>query len=620
MCGIAGFVGPGDQAVLGVMIENLAHRGPDGQGIYSDAERQLFLGHARLAVLDLDHGAQPMWDAAKDIGVIFNGEIYNHKALRKELEARGHQFLSHHSDTEVLIHGYREWGKSLVEQLNGMFAFCLFDRMNNRLLLARDRMGEKPLYYFNNTKLFAFASEPLALFSHPQIPRMFDEQGVQKFFAYGYSPGETTVFKGVKKVLPGQILIYDLTTRRMIQERYFTFRISPEEGLNNRSEHALVEELRDLLRQAVALRLEADVPVGLFLSGGIDSGAVLAMARQLRSADMVDAFTIGFREESFDESEFAELAVGHFGCRHHLRKVTLDNARDLIGPIFTHLGEAFGDPSILPTSILAAFAREKVTVALSGDGGDELFAGYDPFVALRPAGFYETWVPKPLHKVMRRAANHFPVSVKNMSIDFKIKRVLLGLSYPKPIRLPVWMSTIEPDDMVSFFAKPLPPEVLYSEAIEVWNDNLTGNDVDRSLEFFTRLYLPDDILFKTDRASMMHSLEARAVFLDNGIVNFAMHLPHIYKFRNGRRKWLLKKALEGLIPRELIERKKKGFGIPLAAWLRDWSPPNLKTGPMINDDEVLSRWQHHKNRRSDERLFLWAWLSLQEIAANKNDQ
>ena len=597
------------------MMDRLVHRGPDGEGWFEDPEQRVYLGHRRLAVIDLHHGAQPMWDADRQIGVVYNGEIYNHTALRKELEAKGHRFLTDHCDTEVLIHGYREWGRSMLERLNGMFALCLLDRPGNKLLLARDRMGEKPLYYYSGDGLFAFASEPHALFEHPEVALNLDNEGLQKLFAYGYSPGKSTVFKDVWKLHPGEAMTYDLASGSMKLERYFTFRLEPDPTMAERPPQELADELMELLERAVALRLEADVPLGLFVSGGIDSSAILACACGQRRPDSINAFTIGFKEKSYDESEFAILAARHFGCRHHLRTLTIDDTRKNLTGLFSDLGEPFGDPSILPTSTLSAFARESVTVALSGDGGDELFAGYDPFSALRAADIYAKSVPKPIHGLARQIANYLPLSDRNMSFDYKIRRGLMGLSYPKSIRLPVWMSPVEPDEMKAFFADPLPAEQLYSEAVEVWNDSVTGNDIDRTLEFFTRLYLPDDILLKTDRAAMMHSLEVRAVFLDNDIVDFAMRLPREFKFRDGRRKWLLKEALDGVLPKDLIERRKKGFGIPVGAWLRELEPPSPRTDGVMNNDEVMRRWHSHREGRADNRLLLWTWYGLQEALA-----
>jgi asparagine synthase (glutamine-hydrolysing) len=387
MCAIAGFTGSGDSSAIRAMINRLAHRGPDGEGVYEDTNHSLYLAHKRLAVVDIVNGAQPMWDSEHEICIIFNGEIYNHRDLRKSLEDIGVRFQTSHSDTEVLIYGYRQWGVELFSRLNGMFALCLYDKKRAQLVLARDRMGEKPLYYVDQGSVFAFASEVDALFAHPGIFKRLDPAGIQKFFAYGYAPGASSVFVNVRKLGPGEFLIYNLRKRTSQHRKYFTFRIEPSVEQQNMRDEDLAEELRDLVDRAVALRLQADVPVGLFLSGGIDSSAILSSATSHHPVENIAAFTIGFREASFDESQFARIAASHASCRHHCREVTVDSAKSLAGPIFRHLGEPFGDASILPTFILSGFAKERVTVALSGDGGDELFAGYDPFLALVPARF-----------------------------------------------------------------------------------------------------------------------------------------------------------------------------------------------------------------------------------------
>src|SRR5262245_50512269 len=338
MCGIAGFVGPGGIEAARAMMHRLAHRGPDGATIHEEPDRPLFLVHTRLAILDPLHAGQPMWNGDRQIGLIFNGEIYNHAALRTELEAKGHRFATDHSDVETVVHGYAEWGVNVFSRLNGMFALCIFDRRANRLVLSRDRMGEKPLYFIERANLFAFASEPNALFAHPAIPRVLDERGVQKFFAYGYSPGETTVFRGVRKLLPGEILSLDLASRKASHDRFYVFRIEPKASAVGRPEGELADELGELIDRAVALRLVADVPVGLFLSGGIDSTAILAAVCCQQPANKVDAFTIGFEEMSFDESAAACMAAKFAGCRHHLRMLSIDSTRNMVAGIFRHLG------------------------------------------------------------------------------------------------------------------------------------------------------------------------------------------------------------------------------------------------------------------------------------------
>src|SRR5579862_630520 len=299
MCGIAGFVGLGDRGDLAAMTTALAHRGPDGDGLHVDEAARVFLGHRRLAILDIEGGRQPMWNADGTIGIVFNGEIYNHPELRQELEARGHVFRSSHSDTEVLIHGYAEWGETLPQKLNGMFAFAIYDRTRRRLFLARDRFGEKPLYYYAQPGLFAFASELSALRAHRRFDATIDRLALQRFFAFGYLPAPSALYRGAAKLPGGHSLTFELTSGAVRTHRYWQFRIEPDESLDDSAENRLAEELRHLLGQAVKRRLMSDVPLGLFLSGGIDSAAVLAAAAQHLPAREIRTFTIGFTQPSF---------------------------------------------------------------------------------------------------------------------------------------------------------------------------------------------------------------------------------------------------------------------------------------------------------------------------------
>jgi asparagine synthase (glutamine-hydrolysing) len=592
------------------MTDTLAHRGPDDSGLHIDAVNGVHLGFRRLAVIDLAGGHQPMWNEDHSICVVFNGEVYNHAELRAALVARGHVFQSDHSDTEALVHGYEEWGDALPERLNGMFAFVIWDQTRRRLFAARDRFGEKPFFYANGPGYFAFASELSALTRHPAVGREVDPVSIQKFFAYGYLPAPNALWRGTRK-LPGgwrlSVCLDDLEPRA---EPYWRFAIETEDHAPADRIPALAEELRALLDQAVSRRLISDVPLGVFLSGGIDSSSVLALAARHRTAASLDTFTIGFTEPSFDESAHARAVADAIGSRHHERILDFDTAKALIPDVLGRLDEPTGDASILPTYLLSAFARETVTVALSGDGGDELFAGYDPFAALGPAALYDRLVPEPVHLLFRRMAGWLPRSAANMSFDFKVRRALMGLSYPTNVRLPVWMSPLEPARMGELFDKPLPVEELYSEAITVWDRATARNPVDRALEFFTNLYLQDDILAKTDRASMMVSLETRAIFLDNDLVDFCARLPHGYKYRGGERKFLLKQAMRGLIPDAVARRPKKGFGVPLARWLRRMPAPRSVNVAGTQAGWMANRWSAAHAGQEDERLLLWGWMSL----------
>lgn len=639
MCGIAGFVGRGDRSVLQRMTDAIQHRGPDAEGHWLDANAGIYLGHRRLSIVDLSGGAQPMWTRDGAVGVVFNGEIYNHAELRAELKARGCEFVTDHSDTEVLLHGYREWGDAFVERLNGMWAFVIYDRARRRLFGSRDRFGKKPLYYFHEGSTFAFASELPALLQHPDCPRNLDALSLKKYFAYCYIPAPRSIYERVWKLPGGHSLSYDLGSGKLKTWTYWEFVLEPHDSpplpsgssmilrdsaarcranWDDARINALCEELRATLEAATKRRLMSDVPLGVFLSGGIDSSGIAALAAKHVPAGQLNTFSIGFNEASFDESSYARLVAERLGTRHREDILDLDKSVALLPDIVATLDEPLGDGSLLPTYLLSRFTRQHVTVALGGDGGDELFAGYDPFRALRKAELYAKLVPHPVHEAIRLVAARLPVSHANISLDFKIKRTLMGLSYPAPLWNAVWMSALEPRDLDQLFREPSEPEELYSEAIAAWDrgNRQSGSDniVDRALQFWTRLYLQDGILAKVDRASMMCSLEARSPFLDIEVVDLARRIPWQLKLRGGETKWILKKALAPLLPREIIERPKKGFGMPIGRWLREgkFEFDHARTFPHLDVQFAERKHAAHLAGKSDERLFLWSYWLLSQ--------
>ncbi len=603
MCGIAGFVGAGDREALARMTERLAHRGPDADGFFFDDAAQVFLGHRRLSIIDLTCGAQPMATADGDVVIVFNGEIYNHLELRAELEARGCIFQTDHSDTEVLLHGYRTFGEEFVSLLNGMWAFAIWDRTKKRLFLSRDRFGKKPLYWFANQGTFAFSSELTSLALHPNAPRNLSEKALQKFFAYALIPAPHTPIQGIWKLPAGHNLTLDFGGTPNVS-RYWRFQIEPEESWNQRSENDLAEELRSLLDGAVRRRLMADTPLGVFLSGGIDSTLVAALAAR-HAGPGLHTFSIGFNEASFDESPFSDRAAKFLGTIHAREILSLDDACEILPQILSHLDEPQGDNSLLPTWLLSRFTRRHVTVALGGDGSDELFAGYDTFRGLGKAALYDKAVPGPLHEIFRALTGLLPVSHSNLSLDFKIKRGMRGASYPPAYWNAVWLGALEPKEIADLFSTRVNPEELYSEAIETWESCAQKTLIDRTLQFYTEIYLQDGILAKVDRASMMHGLEARSPFLDIEVANFARRLPSHFKLRGGTTKYLLKKAAEPLIPDDIIYRKKKGFGTPVGAWFRTGRIKPVDTGVFCT-----SKLAAHRAGRQDERLYLWCQMSL----------
>jgi asparagine synthase (glutamine-hydrolysing) len=610
-------VGGGTVADLRAMGAAIVHRGPDGEGVEVDQATGVHLLHRRLAIIDLAGGAQPMWDRDHSVGVIFNGEIYNHRELRAGLAARGHVFLTDHSDTEVLVHGYKEWGEDLPSKLNGMFAFAIHDRARGRLFFARDRMGKKPLYYCCTPGLFAFASELTALLRHPGVAGRVDRTSLRKLFAYGFIPSPRSLYEGIHRLPGGHQMTFELARPGAVEVRkYWEFSIEPPAAIPSNPEALWGEELRHLLGQAVHRRLMSDVPLGIFLSGGIDSSAVLAYAADLMPKGKVETFSIGFREPSFDESGYARAVAAHFGSIHHEEILSIERARELVPEVLGRLDEPFGDASIVPTYQLCEFARRRVTVALGGDGGDEIFAGYDPFKALGVARWFNALVPAWMKGGVRRLADLLPVSDANMSLDFRIKRGLRGASLAPQFWNPAWLGPLDPAELAELFAEPVAVEEIYAEAIQVWESSRATHIVDKTLEFYTRLYLPDDILAKADRASMMVSLEVRSPFLDQDVVEFARFIPHEYKFRNGQTKYLLKEALRGVVPDEILNRPKKGFGIPLTRWLRSWNDDGFGRAAALvrNPGWVAATLGDHKAGKRDQRLALWCLLALEHHA------
>ncbi|MGI9591487.1 MAG: asparagine synthase (glutamine-hydrolyzing) [Myxococcota bacterium] len=614
MCGIAGFAGRGDAMDLHRMSAALAHRGPEADATWSESGDGLQLANRRLAVVDPATGAQPMWTPGRELGVVFNGEIYNHRELRRELEQAGHHFASDHSDTEVLLHGWRAWGEALVPRLNGMWAFALLDRARRRLFLSRDRFGQKPLYWTRRPGLFAFASEARALVAHAGVPSDLSPAAVRKYFAHGYVPAPHAIYEGVWKLPAGCNLTVSLPDGEPKVAPWWEFRLEPEDAPAGGPD-AWAQEVREKLERAVARRVVADVPVGVFLSGGIDSSAVAAAAARHTKPGELRTFSIGFEEASFDESRAAAQVARLLGSEHTLTYFSAERARAAWPGIAARLDEPLADASLLPTYVLCGAAREQVTVALGGDGADELFAGYDPFRALRAASAYARAVPRPVHAAVRLLASQLPVSHRNLSFDFKVKRALGGLCHEPRLWNAVWLAPLEPREIAELLGEPIAVEELYAEAIAAWDAADGLGLVDRTLQFFTRVYLQNDILTKVDRASMMHGLEVRAPFLDIELVDLVRRLPADCKLRGGETKWLLKRALEPWLPDAVRRRPKKGFGVPVGAWLAAARPP---FDGDLEGEFARQRLAEHRAGGADHRLYLYAQWVLDHFGGLRN--
>ncbi len=619
MCGICGVVGEGaERAVIDAMNAAQSHRGPDGHGAWFGAKGGVALGHTRLAILDLTDGAQPMVTADQDLVVVFNGEIYNFKELRGELQQLGHVFQTHHSDTEILLHGWRQWGRDLPSKLNGMWAFVVYDVRNDSVFASRDRFGKKPFYYFHDGRTFAFASELRALLKHPRAPRNLSKLALQKFFGYGYIPSPLSAIAGIHKLPGGHSLFFDARAQKLSVERFWRFAIDPRPA-GDASEADLCQEFRQTLDAATQRRLVADVPVGVFLSGGVDSSTVTWFASQARARGELKTFSIGFDEATFDESAYAKQVAELCGTHHECQHLSLESALDIMPELARALDEPLGDNSLLPTWLLCRHARRFVPVALGGDAGDELFAGYDPFLALAPARHYSNLIPRSMHEAIFWLVRKLPVSHRRMSLDFKLKRTLRGLSQKPPLWAPVWMAPLSPEELDDLFGEKIAIEELYSEAIAAWDACPQDHLLDKLTQFYIELYLQEDILAKVDRMSMAHSLEVRAPFLDIDVVNFARRLPREFKLKGTTTKYLLKKCMEPHLPKEILYRSKQGFGAPVGRWFQQdkLTVDASAVPPMMSRAFVEAKVASHRAQKSDERALLWNLWTLQSFLPHR---
>lgn len=627
MCGIVGIVTTGSthisHEIMDRMVLSLNHRGPDDKGIQliSEPDVQVALGHVRLSIIDLSTaGHQPMCNEDGTVWITFNGEIYNHRDIRNDLIAKGHIFSSH-TDTEVIIHGYEEYGPTIIDKLSGMFAFGLWDTNTQALYLARDRYGKKPLYYWQSGHTFAFASELKALLMHPDVKKVIDPISICRYLLHEYVPAPHSILKGVHKLLPGHFLC--LKNGSSVIKPYWSINFSAQDIPEN--DQQIQEILLEKLKSAISGRLMSDVPLGVFLSGGIDSSAIVALMSELVSANRIKTFCIGFEEESFDETDYARKVARIFGTDHHEQTLTPKKMIDILPEIWGFLDEPLADASIIPTYLLSKFTRQHVTVALGGDGGDELFAGYDPFLAHRLAGLYD-WMPGFIHaKLVTPLAQHLPVSTRNMSFDFRIKQFLKGISYPAAIRNQVWLGSFSWDEQPHFLSKDMNASLdgfnPYSEILDAGHGMNFRDQTDEIIYLYSRFYLADDILTKVDRASMACSLEVRAPFLDVEFAEFVNSLPSRYKLRGLTRKYILKKSLGKKLPHDILYRGKKGFGIPLSKWIKKdllpllsdiFSPTRIRQAGIFSASAIEQLIGDHISGARDNRKQIWTLLMFEQ--------
>jgi asparagine synthase (glutamine-hydrolysing) len=625
MCGICGSVSMtkpwvADQNLIRVMTNTMRHRGPDGGGVYfsnQTGSTQPFvgLGHRRLSIMDLAGGAQPLFNETHDVVAVVNGEIYNYPEMARDLASRGH-VLRTRSDSEIVVHAYEEYGLDFLTHLMGMYAIALWDEDLGRLVLARDRLGQKPLHYFNTMDSLIFASEIKGLLPHPLVERRIDLKALNKFLSFEYVPAPATILEGVRKVEPGTMVIWERGSFKV--KRYWDLKInqSPEHLC---SEKEYVDRFDELFTRSVKRRLMSDVEVGVLLSGGVDSSLVAAKAAELAGVPM-RAFNISFQDKSFDELDYAEKAAAVTGMdltHEELNEAKLISA---IGNITDIMDEPMADPSLVPTYLLSKLTSHHTKVALSGDGGDDLLAGYVTFPALKLVNVYKI-LPISLRTFINKFINKMRVSHRYLSMDFKFKQFMRGEGWSSEIMFFIWMCSFMDHEKQRLFNESsrqrLRDADTYEDIFKYLAQAGLGRDLERILYLGTKLYLQDDILVKVDRASMASSLEVRSPFLDHELVEFINHVPADLKLKGLRTKYLLKKLAERYLPKEIVHRKKKGFGMPVARWfcsdlkemLTDYlSPERVAAEGIFDPGYVESLVSDHLEQRQNNYKQLWTLM------------
>jgi asparagine synthase (glutamine-hydrolysing) len=621
MCGICGIYNlngnPVDSRLLECMNDTMVHRGPDGSGIFIASN--IGLGHRRLSIIDLESGKQPMGSENGSIQVVFNGEIYNFLELRKFLEGKGHRF-STHSDTESIIHGYEEWGEDFVEKLRGMFSIALWDAPKQKLMLIRDRIGKKPLFYSLNKGRLSFASELKSLLADDSIPRTIDHEALDCYMSYGYVPSPLSIFKSIKKLPPAHLAV--CTPENFFIREYWRLNMGIEPSIRNEEEAA--QQLCSIFDESVKIRLISDVPLGAFLSGGIDSSLVVASMAKLMDTEPVKTTSIGFTNGKFNELEFSRIMADH--CRtDHTEFIVDPDAISVLNDIAWHLDEPFADASAIPTFYVSKMARQKVTVALSGDGGDETFAGYIQRYSMnRFEDGIRKKLPSPVRAIAGWISNIYP-RTRMLPRALRLKSFLSNISKSLEEAYFRDMSFyFAPDMKQSLYLPDFAAAIRDSDPFRFLKMHFVSNqnpDVTTRIQYVDiKTYLPEDILVKVDRMSMAHSLEVRSPLLDHKLIEFAGTLNSSLKLNGGNSKYILKKSMENRLPKEILSRKKQGFSVPLASWLRgelsDFAQQTIFSSNAISKDYfnqsyIHKLWDSHANGLQDNASSLWALIMFE---------
>ncbi len=640
MCGIVGFSGivTDPSACLGKMIKTLNHRGPDDRGLWFDNNANVGLAHSRLSILDLSSaGHQPMHSQSGRFVIIFNGEIYNYKKILSELEINSTLKLKGQSDTEVLLAAIEAWGlKNTLKKASGMFALALWDKEKNNLFLARDRVGEKPLYYGWVEDTFVFASELKAFKQLKEFKNKIDRRALALLLRYSSIPAPFSIYENIHKLLPGHILEFNSKSKEIKDFEFWSLEevYTSERDINHFiSDEQAIFELEDTLHNAVGLQMQADVPLGAFLSGGIDSSLIVAMM-QNQSQQKVNTFSIGFDVKDFNEAEYARAVANHLRTDHFDMYVTEQDALDVIPNLPNIYDEPFADSSQIPTYLVSKIAKQKVTVALSGDAGDELFGGYNRYVFTQKMFNKIKKVPTPVKNILSKLI--FSLSEENWNkyfgrlfesrfsnLGYKLHKGadVLNSSSVKNLHLKLASLIHEPSDWLIDVNE---HKTILNDEVQRFND---FDEIEQMMIYDLLTYLPTDILTKVDRAAMAVSLETRVPFLDPNVIEFSARLPLDFKIRNGTSKWILREVLYKHVPKKLIERPKMGFAVPLAEWLRgplkEWAESlldesRLRKDGFFNADFVRNKWREHLSGKRNWHYQLWNVLVFQAWLESNN--
>lgn len=613
MCGICGILNgsgePVSQNVLLKMRDAMVHRGPDDAGCHID--RHVGIAMRRLSIIDLETGHQPIFNEDGTICVVLNGEIYNYRELREELVAVGHRFQTQ-TDTEVIVHLYEEHGFDCLKHLNGMFGLAVWDARRQQLLLARDRLGIKPLFVAEFGQTLLFASEIKSILQHPAATREMDAGAISEYLTYEYIPAPRTAFRGIRKLLPATYAVWkggNLTTTA-----YWDVAFEPDSRLLD--EEACKAAIRDRLRESTRLQLRSDVPLGVLLSGGIDSSSVVAMMHDLGVP--INTFSIGFEEHAYNELDAANRIAAAFDTRHESLQLTAADVKRLLPTLIGYLDEPLADASIIPTFLVCRLARQHVKVALSGDGGDETFGGYETYKAHQFARVYRM-LPTIVQDGLRRLVPHLPPSNSHMGFSFRARKFTSGVRFPPPIANSLWWGAYTPQQLDSLLLHTNgsdPFEAVYRTEKSFVGDGL----LDRIFYLDMKLYLQDDLLVKVDRMSMANSLEVRVPFLDHTFVEFAATVPSRLKVKGLKLKYILRQAMKPLLPDWIVRRPKRGFDIPLDDWMRGplrefvydiLADQRIQEGGYLNPTFLRHVLDEHMQGRQNHRQLIWPIVVLE---------